>query len=295
MKNHLTKIALITGPTSGIGKCFAYELARNGYGLILVARNKPKLDKEARKIRAEFGVEVVSECADLSDEKGIVKIQDYISSLKRLDLLINNAGFGVGGYFMEVPFDEQMRMLNVHLSSTIRFCRAAIPVMTNNDGGRIINVASFAAFFNLPGSVLYTTTKAAVVSFSKALQLEVEGYGIKVQVLTPGFTQTSFHKSINRDVKFLDKIPSFLWTSPESVVSTSLKCLDSKKVICIPGSANKTFFWLNQHPLISGWIQKIAIRISERKQLPVPLPVKETNNRKELIKKKVKEELAPFI
>ncbi|MCU4175027.1 SDR family NAD(P)-dependent oxidoreductase [Carboxylicivirga sp. N1Y90] len=282
-------IALITGPTSGIGKAFAFCLAEQGYDLVLVSRRKNQLKQLANSLLAKYHTH--SECvvADLSLENDIARIENYIKSLNQLSLLINNAGFGVGGYFLQVPLAEQMQMVNVHLSSTIRFCRAAIPILAKEKNGSIINVASFSAFMQLPGSVMYTTTKAAVVSFSQTLQLELKPSGIKVQALCPAFTPTSFHASINREVKFVEQIPDYLWIPAEKVVNYSLKSLKRKRVVCVPGFLYQTIYTLNKHPLISALIHRIAR--PKQQNLKTLTPLAKNKEAKQSEKYKIAHEL----
>ncbi|MBS2098965.1 SDR family NAD(P)-dependent oxidoreductase [Carboxylicivirga linearis] len=268
--NENNSLAVITGPTSGIGKAFAQELANQGYNLVLVARNKPKLQELIRELTDKFNVKIKGVDADLSVAEDIAKVEKVISSLSRIDLLINNAGFGVGGYFIEVPLSKQLDMLTVHLNSTIRFCRAAIPVMANQKvKGNIINVASFAVFIDVPGNVMYSTTKSAVVHFSKTLQCEVKDYNIKIQALCPVFTPTSFHESINRDLSFMKNIPDFFWTPVDDVINSSLNGLHSGSVICIPGRFNKLIYWFNKFPLFSILIQKLTLMLNNRDKAPV--------------------------
>ncbi len=262
-------IAVITGPTSGIGEAFTYKLADDGYDLVLVARQKAKLKKLAVSVENKYGVTVRQILADLSLNNDIATVEKELALLQRIDLLINNAGFGVGGYFIEVPLAKQMDMLNVHLNSTIRFSRAVIPVMANQKvKGNIINVASFSVFIDVPGSVMYSTTKSAVVHFSKTLQYEVKDYNIKIQALCPVFTPTSFHKSINRDLEFMKNIPDFFWTPKEDVVLSSLKALNSSTVICIPGNFNRIIYWFNKQPLFSQIIHKITLKLNGRTKMP---------------------------
>lgn len=292
MTDHTAKVALITGPTSGIGETFAHLLAKEGYDLVLVARHEGKLKKVVELLQNRYQIKVRGVLADLSDEENVNRVENLISSLKQLDLLINNAGFGLGGYFMEVPFQDQMNMLNVHLSSTIRFCRAAIPIMANQRSkGSIINVSSFSAFLDQPGSVMYTTTKSAIVRFSQTLQYEVKDYNIKIQALCPVFTPTSFHKSINRDLEFMKNIPDFFWTPRHDVVMSSLRALHSNKVICVPGRFNKLIYWFNRHPLFASWIQAVVLKLNKRKSVPVPqiseIPIRSS--------KKIKESYKDFI
>jgi len=267
--NENNPTAVITGPTSGIGKAFALELANQGYNLVLIARNKTKLQELIWELTVKFNIEIVGVDSDLSIAEDIAKVEKVISSLLRIDLLINNAGFGVGGYFVEIPLSKQMDMINVHLNSTIRFCRAAIPVMANQSvKGNIINVASFAIFIDVPGNVMYSTTKSAVVHFSKTLQYEVKGFNIKIQALCPVFTPTSFHESIDRDLSFMKNIPDFFWTPVDDVIKSSLKGLNSGNVICIPGRFNKLIYWFNKQPFFSMLIHRITLRLNNRDEVP---------------------------
>nr|WP_319399325.1 SDR family NAD(P)-dependent oxidoreductase [uncultured Carboxylicivirga sp.] len=264
-----TPVAVITGPTSGIGKAFAQKLALQGYNLLLIARHEEKLNDLKIRLEQEYSVEIEGVVADLSLENDIDKVEKVIASSKRIDILINNAGFGVGGYFVEVPMQRQMDMVNVHLNSTIRFSRAAIPVMAKQQvKGNIINVASFSVFIDVPGSVMYSTTKSAVVHFSKTLQYEVSDYDIKIQALCPVFTPTSFHESIHKELAFLKNIPDFFWTPVSDVVNSSLRSLKSRKVICIPGQFNRLIYWFNKRPVFSSLIHKITMRLNNRDHAP---------------------------
>jgi len=260
------KLAIITGPTSGIGLSFATALARKGFQLLLIARREVKLKQLCDKLRKDYGANASYIVADLSDENDIVKVEHHLCKLERIDLLINNAGFGLAGYFMEVSLHEQLQMVNVHLTSTIRFSKAVLGTMTKQKHGYIINLASLAAFMELPGSVMYATTKAAIIKFSQTLQSEVGKDGIKIQALSPGFTPTSFHASIKRNTDFTNRVPNFLWTSADKVVETSLNSLNSGKVICVPGSVNSILFWVNKAPFISKWMQYIANKRRKAKE-----------------------------
>jgi short-subunit dehydrogenase len=268
MTNPTKKLAVITGPTSGIGRAFTIKLARQGYDLILIARREKKLQELSELLQREYHADTQYHIADLSKEADIKRIEKLIRQQKSINLLINNAGFGVAGFFMEVPMNEQLRMINVHLSSTIRFSRAALPSMIQQESGSIINLASFAAFMELPGSVMYSTTKAAIIKFSQTLQNEVAPYGVKIQALCPGFTPTAFHSSIKRDAEFINRVPDFLWTSTEKVVNTSIMNLNSRRVICIPGAFNNILFWLNKPQFISKWIQFIANKRQKKQSRP---------------------------
>lgn len=263
-------LAVITGPTSGIGKTFAIKLAQKGYELLLIARRETKLKELSDYLSKESNVKVQYIVADLSKEEDISKVEKHICQLNNIKLLINNAGFGLAGFFMEISLEEQLRMLNVHLTSTIRFSKAVLPTMIKQQSGYVINLASLAAFMELPGSVMYTTTKAAIIKFSQTLQSEVSRYGIKIQALSPGFTPTAFHTSIRRKAEFVNHVPDFLWTPVEKVVDASLMNLDNRKVICIPGTMNNLIFWLNKSQLISRWMQYIASKRQKKQLEQVP-------------------------
>jgi short-subunit dehydrogenase len=264
----MKKTVIITGSTSGIGEAFSHRLAEQGYDLVLVARKKKKLLKLAKILGERYAIDVQYIIADLSKENEIHQTEQQLKTYTNVKFLINNAGFGIAGYFNDVPMEEQLSMLNVHLTTTVRFSKAVLPAMINNNSGCIINVASMAAFMNLPGSVMYATTKAAIIKFSQTLQNEVMPFGIKIQALCPGFTPTGFHAARRRDTSATVKsIPDFLWTPIQLVVDTSLNELNSRKVICIPGHINTLIFWTNKIPFVSKWIQTVILR-KQAKTMP---------------------------
>jgi len=171
-----------------------------------------------------------------------------------LDLLVNNAGFGAVSRFYVGDPQRHFKMLQVHITASVRLARSALPGMVARKRGWIINVASVAAFFPF-GSVLYPSTKAFLVSFSQALQTEIQGTGVRVQALCPGFTYTEFHDVIDMDRKI---VPRFAWMSAERVVSTSLKALPRGPVIVVPGWHYRLIVALARFPLFSSLIQRVA-------------------------------------
>ncbi|MBI9062334.1 MAG: SDR family NAD(P)-dependent oxidoreductase [Marinilabiliaceae bacterium] len=257
MTVQLPRTALITGPTSGIGHAYVKHLAKEGWSLILVGRNVRRLNQIKQEINGTFGTQVQCLVADLSVNADILRVEAYIQQDHQLELLINNAGFGLAAYFIDLPIEDQLKMVDVHLISTIRFSQAVIPAMIKKGGGQIINVSSLGAFFNLPGSVMYNTTKAALVTFSQTLQREVMHTGVKIQVLCPGFTPTSFHRSINGEAEFLKAVPKFLWTPVDQVVHESIKGIKTKKVVCIPGRINRLIYFMHNLPLIGTIMQHL--------------------------------------
>jgi hypothetical protein len=227
--------ALITGASSGIGAAFARRLGQQGYHLILVARREERLQALASKLQQRYHTTAEVLAADLSEPEGICRVEERIAAMGTLDLLINNAGFGTYGKFAEVSEDRHEDMIQVHVTASVRLCRAALPRMLERRRGAVINVSSVAAFFPLPGNANYAASKAYLVTFSEALHQEVAGSGVKVQALCPGFTVTEFHSTPEYAGFDRSEVPKMLWMRSENVVAASLQALRRNQVICIPG------------------------------------------------------------
>lgn len=260
----MSKVALITGASSGIGAEFARQLARQNYNLILIARRKEKLVTLAAELQGKYAnkVEVVSR--DLSKIEELDHLESELAG-RQIDMLVNNAGFGLNESFQHLPIDRILAMMRLHQEAAVRLTKIVSPEMLLRKSGVIINVSSISAFVPAAGSVIYPATKAFLVSFSKSLQKEVEDGGIKVQALCPGFTRSEFHDT--PDYKNFDRsiIPKFLWMSAEEVVSHSLKALTGSKVIFIPGFLNRISILLITCPLTAPLFWKIYN--SKRKKL----------------------------
>lgn len=236
--------ALITGASSGLGAAFARELARRGVALILVARREERLRMLASELSERWSVPAEVWPTDLTNAASLEAIAGRIEALPELGLLVNNAGVGGAGFFIEEPPEAQQAMIALHVAATTRLSRAALPGMAERGAGGIINVASLAAFISLPGSALYCATKAALVTLTRALELETRGSGVRVQALCPGFIHTEFHDSLDRRRFDPERIPAFLWSSPEDVVASSLDALERGKVICVPGTQYRLIYAL---------------------------------------------------
>lgn len=244
--NKSNGIAIITGASSGIGESFAIELAAMKHDITLVARRPDKLEQLAKDLREKYEINVNIIIADLSTEQGIEIVENYIKKTPNLDLLINCAGFGLRGDFHNLNKDKISQIIDVHVKSSTRFCKAAIPVMQDRGYGYIINVSSLAAFFPFKGSAIYVATKIYLVYLSKAIQKEVRKHNIKIQALCPGVTNTGFHYT--EAFKDFDRstVPKHLWMQPDVVAKKSLKALKNKKVVYIPGFKNKVIGVLTQ-------------------------------------------------
>jgi short-subunit dehydrogenase len=254
MTTNSYRTALITGASSGIGAEYARQLAVKGTKLILVARRKEKLKALAESLQKEFSISIDIFPADLSISEDVARVEEKLASVPDLDLLVNNAGFGAVNRFFEGDPRSHFDMLQVHVTASVHLTRSALLGMVARKSGWIVNVASVAAFFPY-GSVLYPSTKAFLVSFSQALQAELQGTGIHVQALCPGFTYTEFHDVINMDRRI---VPKFAWMSAERVVSTSLKALPHGRVIVVPGWQYRFIVALTHFPLISSVVQWVA-------------------------------------
>jgi short-subunit dehydrogenase len=255
--------ALITGASSGLGSAFASQLAAQGYDLILVARRREALASLAARLTGENTITAEVLSADLSTESGIHKVEERIRALEHLDLLINNAGFGLTGEFARQPLERSTGMLQVHCTTPVRLACAALPDMIAHRKGVIINVASISAFAPMVGNVMYSATKAFLVVFSRALQIETRQYGIHIQALCPGFFHSEFH-----DVARVDKlrIPQFLFMRAEEVAKRSLSAIQRKGVVYIPGIINKLVVFFAGLPGVGNWATGYVSRQVARKR-----------------------------
>jgi uncharacterized protein len=235
-------VALITGASSGIGTEFARKLATRGYDLILVARREDRL----RSVAASLPVKSQIISADLSREEGISAVERAIAECERLELLVNNAGFGTLGRFWEADIEGQQRMHEVHVMATMRLTHAALAQMVRRGRGGVISVSSVAAFGQSPGNVSYCATKAWINSFTEGLDMELRRAGspVRVQALCPGFTVTEFHEILGIDLR---KIPRSLWMKADDVVDASLAGFDRGKVVVVPGWKYKIGAALMKH------------------------------------------------
>jgi short-subunit dehydrogenase len=249
------RTALITGASSGIGAEYARQLAAQDTNLVLVARRQEKLETLAGELRRKYNISTLIFPADLSKPEDVARVEAKITAIPDLDLLINNAGFGATSRFYDGETIQHFDMLQVHVTASVRLTRSALPGMVARQRGRIINVASVAAFFPYH-SVLYPSTKAFLVSFSQALNNELCGTGVQVQALCPGFTYTEFHDVIGTDR--LKMAPKFLWMPAERVVSTSLKALGRGSVIVIPGWQYRLIVALIRLPFVPRIVNSVS-------------------------------------
>lgn len=255
--------ALITGASSGIGEEFARQLAADGHDLVLVARREDRLAALAAELAARHGVAVDVVAADLATAEGIESVERAVAERSALGLLVNNAGFGTNGKFLDVALERSLEMIAVHITASVRLMKAALPAMVARRSGAVINVSSVAAFYTSAGGANYGATKAYLNSFSEALQQELSGTGVTVQALCPGFTYSGFHDTPEYAGFDRSALPSKLWMTAEAVVGESLESVGNGKVIVVPGAQYKMMVALANSPF-GGGIRSTGRKLATR-------------------------------
>ena len=235
----MNKIAIITGATSGIGASFANILASRGYNLIITGRRKEKIQKFANELSKKYNVKIDVIIAELSNEKDIKDLIKYISKIKNIDTLINNAGYNIYKNFSDTAIIENEKIISVHILTVLKIINAVLPGMIRQGYGNIINVSSIGAICPIKKDAIYCWTKSFLNTFSESLYMEVRDKGIKVQALCPGLTRTDFHSKLNMKSSDKKKLEKFKRMAPDEVADYSLKSLKKNKVICIPGSRKR--------------------------------------------------------
>jgi short-subunit dehydrogenase len=230
--------ALVTGASSGLGLEMAKLLAARGYDLLLTARNGEALTRLAREIEAEHGVLAATAAADLAAPGGVDRVLEPLRNRDLgVDLLVNNAGFGLTGALASMPEDEIAGMLQVNIVALTRLTRAVLPGMLQRGRGRILNVASTAGFFPGPNMAVYYATKAYVISFSEAIAEEVSGSGVTVTALCPGPTRTGFAERARMNQTNLLKVATLM--SASDVARAGVDGAHRGERLVIPGLLNR--------------------------------------------------------
>ena len=220
--------ALVTGATVGIGESFTRLLAKNGYNIVLVARDLPRLHERAKSLETTFGIETKVIQADLATDAGCKTIEDFITN-NQIDVLINNAGFGLNKAFTMSQLDAEQQMLDVLVRTPMRLMHVALPAMKERNKGVIINVSSVAGW--IAGGT-YSASKSYLTVLTESLHTELSSTNVKVSALCPGFTRTEFHQRGGMSMKGL---PAFMWLNSDKLVAKAWKDAVGGKAVSVPG------------------------------------------------------------
>jgi len=226
--------ALITGATAGIGAEFARQIAARGDDLVLIARDEARLHAVADELSARHRVRCEVLVADLADRAALRTVEERLADTARpVDLLVNNAGFGVNQHFVGGDVEAEQAMLDVLVTAVMRLTHAALPGMIGRGTGGVINVSSVASF--IAGGT-YSAAKSWCTVFSESLDRSLDGTGVTVMALCPGFTHTEFHERGGMDVSHL---PDWMWLDAPDLVRSALADFRRGKTVSVPGAQYK--------------------------------------------------------
>jgi short-subunit dehydrogenase len=220
--------ALVTGATAGIGESFTRLLAENNYNLVLVARDVSRLQERASQLQSQFNVQTHIIQADLSTDAGCAAVEQYIAN-NQIDVLINNAGFGINKAFTMSELKAEQEMFDVLVRTPMRLMHGVLPGMKQRNKGVVINVSSVAGYI-AGGS--YSAAKSYLTVISESLHTELADTNIKVSALCPGFTRTEFHQRGRMSMKGL---PNFMWLNSDKLVAKAWSDALKGKAVSIPG------------------------------------------------------------
>lgn len=239
-KTDTARTALITGASAGIGATLAREFAAHGFDLVLTARRQDRLFDLAREIIKQHKVHVLVETADLVNPNAPQEIFDALKMRGIVvDVLINNAGYSGAHVFETSQLQEQRDFIEVMMTSVVGLTHLFVPGMIARGFGRVLNVASLAAFVpGGPGFTLYSASKAFLVRFTESLDHELKHKNVRVQALCPGFTYSEFH-DVSGTRKAVSRMPAAMWMSAEDVAKAGYRQLISGETIHIPGRFNR--------------------------------------------------------
>jgi uncharacterized protein len=234
------KTVLITGASAGIGAAFAHVFAENGFQVVLTARREERLRALARELGSRHGVRTEVIGADLADPSAPARIIEEIAARGLVvDALVNNAGYGVGGKFRRAAWQEHAAFLQVLITAVTHLVHLVEPGMIERRYGRIINVASLAAFApGTAGHTLYGAAKAFVLKFSESLALEHQGDGVHVSAVCPGFTYSEFHDVLGNRA-LVKQLPSYMWMHAETVAKQGYRAVMAGKPVYVNGAFNR--------------------------------------------------------
>lgn len=233
------RTALVTGASSGIGAHIARRLAARGYGLVLVARRRERLEELAAELD-HTGVRIEVVPADLTDAVARAELPQKVDDLGlEVAVLVNNAGLSTTGPVHRAEVDDELRMLEVDVVALTDLTTRFLAPMVERGRGAVLNVASTAAFQPIPGQAGYSACKAYVLSYTRSLSGELQGRGVTVTALCPGPVRTEFAEVAGFVEGATQSLPEFMWESPEDVAEAGVAALEAGHTVVIPGVANR--------------------------------------------------------
>lgn len=231
------KTVLITGTTSGIGYSFSKIFAQKGFNLVLVSRNKQKLEQQKEELMKKYDVRVYSIAEELSEPRVGEKVRENVVRLGlHIDILINNAGFNECGQFKETNLEKELQMLQLHMGTLTHLTKIFLPAMIQNKFGKILNLGSIGSFAPCPHDAVYAASKSYVLSFTNAIRAELAGTGVTVSTLCPGATKTEFAKKTKMENTRL--FTNFVMEA-DSVAEIAYKGMMKGEKVIIPGLINR--------------------------------------------------------
>lgn len=244
----MRRTALVTGASAGIGQSFAELLARDGFDLVLVARRRERLVDLSLAISEKYGVRAHVIDADLADPSAPTRIFETLASRRiDVDVLINNAGFGVRSTFLKTPWETHAQLIQVQVTAVAHLTHLCLPGMVERGYGRILLVASLAGLLpGMPTSTLYPGAKSFLVKFAESLTAELTGKGVHVCAVCPGFTLSEFH-DVTGTRSIVSKLPRALWQDAEQVAREGIDAVMRGDVVYVPGPLNRALATIMQH------------------------------------------------
>ena len=231
-----TPVAVVTGASSGIGEALARRIARDGRHLVLVARRADRLEALATELAKTHGIQAVAIPCDLMQPDGPTSL---VAELDRRDLeadwLVNNAGFGTFGKFHELPVERELDEIHLNVTAPVALTGLVVPGMVARHRGVVMNIASVAGFGPMGLNATYSATKAFLIAFSEALAVDLDGTGVQVLCVCPGFTRTEFQEKADIDTT---RVPGFAWMSADEVADQAVAAV-GKQTVLVNGFLNR--------------------------------------------------------
>jgi short-subunit dehydrogenase len=259
------RLAVVTGAAGGLGLAFANQLAERGYRLLLIDRRQAQLEEVCAAIADKYDTSAEPYPIDLCNRQEVEALAQRLAQ-SDVELLVNNAGFGTVDYFVDTDTSFLVGIAEIHVIAPTILTRAVLPSMVERNRGHVINVSSMGAWFHSAGNVQYGATKSYLAVFSESLQQELRGTGVRIQALCPGFVRTEFHSGEKMKAFHQRKTAASMWMSPDEVVTCSLRRLNGRQVIVIPGFRFRILGRLARMPFLQPllqWITRVP-RLSRR-------------------------------